>query len=171
MTPSNRTPSRFSRRRLALGAGALAALIGLGGLVSAADARPWGHHRGPHHGGFFAGRMLHLVHELDLTEEQELEAVRMRRALREQGRAARKATVEDLRAAADELKKVTPDRDRLHGLVDQSIERMRKLAHAAVDRFLDFHAQLTPEQKAEVSERITEAQARMDKRRARMNDE
>ena len=111
--------------------------------------------------------MMHLVHDLDLTEEQELAAVRMRRAVRAQMKAARAETRSDLDAAAEEMKKPAPDRARLHGLVDAAMARFGKVAHSRLDAFLDFHAQLSPEQKAEVAERAGRVQERMARRRQR----
>ena len=150
---------------LILSAGVLAGLLAAGSL---ADARPFGPRRA---GGFFGGRMMRVFHDLDLTEQQELQAVRLARALREDAKAARRATRADMQTAAEELKKPSPDRQKLHALVDAAVERFREMAHARVDGALDFHAQLSPEQKAEVARRIERRQARAERRRARMREE
>ena len=49
-----------------------------------------------------------------------------------------------------------PDADRVHAIIDERIEAFRAVAHKAADEALATHALLTPEQRAEIGERIRE---------------
>ncbi|GHG64846.1 periplasmic heavy metal sensor [Comamonas sp. JC664] len=70
--------------------------------------------------------------------------------------------MEDQRAARDEafqqLASDTPDRQKLHALVDARIEAMRAFAHKATDAALEVHGTLTPAQRKELAD---EFRARM----------
>lgn len=48
----------------------------------------------------------------------------------------------------------TPDKARLHALVDQRFEAMRALAHEAVDAGVEVHDVLTPEQRAKLEKKV-----------------
>ncbi len=48
----------------------------------------------------------------------------------------------------------TPDRARLHALVDQRFEAMRAFAHEAVDAGIEVHGILTPEQRERVTKKV-----------------
>ena len=47
-----------------------------------------------------------------------------------------------------------PDAAKLHALVDQRVEEMRKLAHEAVDAGVEVHGILTPDQRAQLTKKI-----------------
>lgn len=158
---NEKTPRNPLRRRFAIGAGILVAALSVVGI---AQARPFGPHGpGPH--GFGRG-FMRMMNGLDLTEQQELEAVRMRRAMREAGQEVREATRADMTAVAEELKKENPNRAFVHERINAAGGRMQNLANEMADRVLDFHAKLTPAQKAEVAKRIERHQARAEERRA-----
>ena len=57
-------------------------------------------------------------------------------------------------AFLDAWKSPSPDRARLHALVDERAETFRALAHEAVDAGLDVHDTLTPEQREKVTRKI-----------------
>ena len=63
----------------------------------------------------------------------------------------RKATHE---AFLDAWKSDAPDAAKLHALVDQRVEEMRKLAHEAVDAGVEVHGILTPDQRAQLTKKI-----------------
>ncbi len=48
----------------------------------------------------------------------------------------------------------TPDRTRLHALVDQRADAMRAFAHQAVDAAIEVHDILTPEQRAKLEKKM-----------------
>lgn len=153
-----------SRRLRGLGLGA-AVLLGAVALAGIADARP-GHGKRGHGGpGMFGRTFFKMVQHLDLSEEQEVAAVRLRRSMREEMKSIREGMRTDMSAIADEMKKTTPDRQRIHQLLDAVNARKQQMAHTMADKALDFHANLTPDQKAEVAKIIEERQARHAERR------
>ncbi len=48
----------------------------------------------------------------------------------------------------------TPDAAKLHALVDQRAEELRKLAHDAVDAGIQVHGILTPDQRATLTKKV-----------------
>lgn len=160
-TQTSSTPSR-RLRNLGLGAAVLAGAFALAGV---AQARPHGggHARGP--GAMFGRGFFKMIRHLDLTEEQEVAAVRLRRSMREESKSIREGMRSSMSALADEMKKTSPDRARIHEMVDAMNAKKQQMAHLMVDKALDFHALLTPDQKAEVARIIEEQQARHAERR------
>ena len=59
--------------------------------------------------------------------------------------------------------KESPDADAIHALIDTRIEVMRKVAHQAADEVLFIHGVLTPEQRAQLSEKMKEHMDDMEK--------
>lgn len=140
--------SKRSRVKLALVAGIAAATLALGGV---ALARPHGGPGGP--GG--PGRMMmRALHDLDLTEQQEVKAVRIRRNVQEQAQTAHQELRGSMSKVADELEKANPDAQKLHGLADEVIQRMSKIAHSAVDQLLELHATFSPEQRTRLAQHL-----------------
>jgi len=56
----------------------------------------------------------------------------------------------------DEMKKDTPDADRLHARVDDKAEKMRAFAHRLVDYGVEVHQILDREQRAELVKKVNE---------------
>ena len=136
---------------------AAAGLLAVSGLaVAGPGPGGWGFGFGPH--------LMRLAHRLNLTEEQEIQAVRARRAFRKDA----KALHEQLRSmrgeVAAELAKPEPDAAKLHGLADQMMRQMNKTAHGSIDRFLELHRTLTPEQRETLSEHIAKGPDRRGRR-------
>src|SRR5688572_30285228 len=101
---------------LALTAGVI---VLAGGLSVAAFAHPGGGGgRGFHRGGKMIGmpgmRMLALAESLDLTEEQEVAAVRMRRSIREEAKLNHQQMQGAFSEVLAELEKPNPDPAKLH---------------------------------------------------------
>lgn len=169
MTNQNETSLTKSRgrRRLAYVLGSALALTGLVGAAHVAQARPHGGHGFGPGAGLMGRGMMRMLDRLDLSESQELTAVRMRRALREEGKLLRQAARADMKEVAEELKKPDPDRAKILSLVDANATRMKAMAEKVTNQLLDFHAQLTPAQKAEVAQMIEKRQARMAERKKR----
>lgn len=110
-------------------------------------------------------RMMRMLHSIDLTEEQEVKAVRVKRKLRKQAKAMRQANKASMGEAINELSKPTPDKARLHAIVDKSLASAAKLAHAAIDQFLEVHATLTSDQRQQLVENARKAKERMQQNR------
>lgn len=101
--------------------------------------------------------LMRVFGDLDLTEQQELKAIRIRRSLKEQAQASHEEMRGQFDAVIGELQKPNPDATKLHSIVDEAIKRMQKIAHSAVDQYLDLHQTLSPEQRATLIERLQEA--------------
>jgi Spy/CpxP family protein refolding chaperone len=92
--------------------------------------------------------------DLDATQAQRDQIHAIKDKLLAKGMALRA----DHQAVRDEVlaqwKSETPDRAKLHALVDQRIDALRAFAHDAVDAGADVHGILTPDQRAKVTKKI-----------------
>ena len=107
-----KTPKNPIRRWLAGGAAVAAALVL--GTAAYAGHRGGGFGHGGHGFGFHR-----IMRSLDLTEEQEVLAVRLKRQLREEREAMRASHQAELQTIKAEVASVQPDAERLHALLDQ----------------------------------------------------
>lgn len=145
-----------SNRRLAL----LGAMVGGLGLTAVAQARPHrGGPRGPGH------HFVAMLESLDLSETQAFELYQMKKSAKTAGKGIRAATRADMKLLAEEMKKPSPNAELIHQKVDEAIERIRAQAHKMADEAISFHGSLSPEQKAELTKRISEKQERGQKMR------
>lgn len=53
-----------------------------------------------------------------------------------------------------EWRSKTPNASRIHAIVDERVDGVRKVLHTVADAAIELHALLTPEQRAEISERL-----------------
>lgn len=164
MTKNQRNPVSPKRRRALAAVAVLTGALGLAGL---AQAGPFGGGHGHPGGGFFGRGLARLMDRLDLTEAQEVAAVRMRRSLREEGRTLRQQNRADVQAMMVELKNETPNPEAVHARIDATLTRMRERAHRVADEVLRFHATLDADQKAELAKAIDRRQARFERMRER----
>jgi periplasmic protein CpxP/Spy len=67
------------------------------------------------------------------------------------------------RAFLDEWKAASPDKARLHQLVDERVEAFRKVAHEAVDAGVEVHDVLTPEQRAKITKKAERHMGRVER--------
>jgi Spy/CpxP family protein refolding chaperone len=150
-----------TRKFLALATGTVLLIGGLSAAAFAGDGHKGGgrfFHKG---GGMLPGmRLMHLAERLDLTEEQEVAAVRMRRAIREEAKLNRAEMQGAFDEVIAELQKPEPNAAKLHQLVDEATARMTKVAHSSVDKYLEFHRTLTPEQRQTLVEQAKLAKER-----------
>jgi Spy/CpxP family protein refolding chaperone len=158
------TPKKTSKnpiKRWLTGGAAIVAALALG---TAAYAGHRGGGFGPGGRGFGVHR---IVRSLDLTEAQEVLAVRLMRQLREERRAMRASHLAELQSLKAEVASSQPDAERLHALLDQMAKERTQFAHEAVDKFLELHATLSAEQRAELVGKIE----KMEERRRRWHEE
>lgn len=109
-----------------------------------------------------AGRLIKKVgKELDLKNEQKTmlrdissELIKKHEALREE----RDPLFSDL---IREIEKDKPDKDALNRLFDEKMALVSEMHALAVDRLLDFHATLTPDQKKKLTILIQKHHDRM----------
>ncbi len=138
-----------SKKKLITIIGATTVALGIGGVAFA------GGFGGGGGCGFGHGRaMAHIVRVLDLTDTQEDLAMDIRHDLKKRMVQTKRESHTHLEEAVDELEKAKPDAARLHQLVDDRMAAMTKNAHYAVDRMLELQQTFTPEQRANLGERM-----------------
>lgn len=141
-----------------IGIAAALAVLTAGG---AAFARPDGMPKGMPGMAF-----LRMLGDLDLTEAQELQAVRARRLVRDEMKEAHEATAASMGRVIAELEKPAPDAGAIHGVADEALGRLQKIVHLAIDQYLALHATFSPEQRQQVAAQAKE----MNERRARFKE-
>lgn len=146
------------------------AAVAAGGLVLLTGFR--GGCGGGHHGrdparmaAFVTDRLDDALDDLDATDPQRAEIHALKDRLLARGAELAEGNAEARGELLAQWRSETPDRARLHALVDARIEAMRALAHEAVDAGVDAHAVLTPEQRAEVTRKIERRMERRAERR------
>jgi len=107
-------------------------------------------------------RLDDTLDELAATGAQREQVHAVKDALFDEALALRKGSREARKVALEELKRDQPDAKKLHGLVDERMDEMRKLMHQAVDGVIELHGVLTPQQRAEIAKKIEERMAEHD---------
>ncbi|MGI5865816.1 MAG: Spy/CpxP family protein refolding chaperone [Myxococcales bacterium] len=140
------------KKALVVGAVAIAAFVLLTGFG--------GHHRGPfHHDAakmrkHLDFRINDILDDLNATEAQrsQIHAIKDRLHAELEGTASQRQAARE--AVHQEWRSARPDAARLHALVDQHLDAARAVLHKAVDAFVEVHAVLTPEQRAQLEEKL-----------------
>ena len=148
--------SKLKANRGMLIAGALVGALAIGGTATA---------KGFGRGGGFP--LMRIMRHLDLTEEQEIQAVKIRRAMREKRKAARQEMQATMDRVRLELTKENPDPQVLHGAVDQAAAQMTAGMHEAVDQFMTMHKTFSPEQREKLIQVMDKMKQRHERRRGR----
>jgi Spy/CpxP family protein refolding chaperone len=86
------------------------------------------------------------------AQRQQIHAIKDR--LLAEGLALRQAGEPVHQEVLAQWNSANPDRARLHALVDERIDALRAFAHDAVDAGVDVHDVLTPEQRAQVTQKV-----------------
>lgn len=94
------------------------------------------------------------LEDLDATPAQKGQVMALKDRLLQQGAALRQGSQETKRELVAQWDSATPDRARVHALIDARIDAMRAFAHQAADAGVDLHGILTPEQRAKISKKI-----------------
>ncbi len=133
---------------------AAAVALGLSAIVALAAFR--GHfHRDPAEmAAFVSHRLDDALDDLDATPQQRTQIHALADKLvadAQKLRAGRKEVHQQLVAQWDAA---TPDRARLHAIVDQQIDELRAMAHEAVDSAVDAHGILNADQRAKISKKL-----------------
>jgi Spy/CpxP family protein refolding chaperone len=137
------------------------ALLGLGG-VSVLAAAGFGRGACGGHGDparmerMLGARLDGILDDLEATPEQRTKITAVKERLLEKGKAlhaSRGGAMQDLLA---QWESPSPDRAKVHALVDARAAEMQGFAHEVADAMAEVHAILTPEQRAEVAERWRE---------------
>lgn len=149
----------------------LAAVIGTFATLSLGAVAIAGPHGPGHHGPPGPeGAILQAIKQLDLTDEQ----VQMLKEIRETNRAehekARADRERTMQVFKRELLSDNPNAERLHKLIDDREAEMVQRAHDRLDTMLEVHAVLTPDQRAQIGEKLEEMRERHEERRARFDE-
>ena len=155
----------MSALRTTLFAAGFMALGALGATAGSALARPGGHHGGPGAAGL--GRVLASI---DLTEAQEAALSDLRDEIHDDMRGAKDGAKDELAAIVAGIKTNEVDRAAIHQLIDDAAAERTAMAHKVTDRVLDVYDTLTPEQRAQLVDRIEDAEARRDEMRQRHHE-
>jgi uncharacterized membrane protein len=132
-------------------------LVGAGGVAFAGQFG--GHGGGGPHGWGGPMALMQLVNRLDLSDQQELQLIKIRKSMHQEGKQARQEMQANISQIADELEKPAPNASKIHGVADQAMQRFSKVVHGAIDQFLTLHATLTPDQRETLVQSIREHQA------------
>lgn len=137
---------------------AIVAMVLAGGLLTACH-----HHRhGGHHDPEKMAKRLdkhleNVLDQIDATPQQRENIRLLSTQITEDAKQLRSQGKEDHGKIAACLLLDAPDRQWLHGQVDQKTKEMNKFAHRTVDRLIEISAVLTPEQRVELKKRFESA--------------
>jgi Spy/CpxP family protein refolding chaperone len=133
---------------------AAAVALGISAIVALAAFR--GHfHRDPAEMAAFVSRRVDdALDDLDATPQQRTQIHALVDKL--------VADAQKLRAGRQEVRKElvaqwdaeTPDRARIHAIVDQQVDQLRAMAHEAADAAVDAHGILNADQRARISKKL-----------------
>jgi Spy/CpxP family protein refolding chaperone len=144
------------KKKIVAGAG-FAAALALGFVALTGFAGGCGHRHGPRDpaqaAAFVNARVDDLLDDVDATPDQRTRIHAIAQKLVDDGQklhADHQGTHDTLLA---EWKAETPDRAKLHALVDARIDALRAFAHEAVDAGADAHDVLTPAQREKVTKK------------------
>ena len=144
---------KFTRNRLSLIAASALGVLLLGGFAARGGSPCARGEFSEERAQKFATFMVEdLLDEVDATEAQRTQILAVKDRMLGEAlslHSAKKATHETLMAEWDAE---TPDSAKIHALIDQRIEEVRKTAHKAADAMVEVHGVLTPEQRDIVAE-------------------
>lgn len=138
-------------KKIGIAVAAVVAVVALGGFAAGRRHHP----RSPAEvQARVDARMGHALDALHATPEQRVQVKEIVDKVVADGLSLR-AGQHDARAAlVAQWNAATPDAAQVHALVDQRIDALRAFAHEAADAALKVHAILTPEQRAQVAQRL-----------------
>ena len=99
-------------------------------------------------------RLEDALKSLDATPAQRTAIQALKEKLLADGLKLRDGQAAAHQALLAEWKSPSPDRNKVHAIIDERAAAMTALAHEAADAALEVHAQLTPEQRAKVEARL-----------------
>jgi len=99
-------------------------------------------------------RLDRVLDRINATQQQRRRIHQIKANLINQVAPLRKERRAAARAALAEWNSANPDRQKLHRRVDRNLELVRAFAHLAVDRAIEVHATLTPQQRTQVVDLI-----------------
>jgi periplasmic protein CpxP/Spy len=132
----------------------LFALLGLVSLTGAACHR--GHHDvDPARAkAWIHSHVEDTLEDLDATAAQKTSLSAVEERLVNQGFALKAESKQAKGELLAQFKSPTPDKTRVHALIDARADAYRKFAHDAADAMLEVHQTLTPEQRAKLEKKL-----------------
>jgi Spy/CpxP family protein refolding chaperone len=109
---------------------------------------------------FVTDRVDDALDDLDATPDQRTRIHAVKDRMLASVRQARAGHEVDHAALVEAWKSPSPDRARLHALMDERVDAWRAIAHEAVDAAVEVHDTLTPEQREKVTRKIERRMAR-----------
>ena len=103
---------------------------------------------------FVTDRVDDMLDDLNATDAQRQQVHAIKDRLLAQGMEMHKDAEPLHGEVKSQWESATPDRARLHALVDQRSDAMRAFAHQAVDAGIEIHDILTPEQRAKLERKV-----------------
>lgn len=103
---------------------------------------------------FLTDRVDGVLDDVDATPDQRSRIHALKDRVLAAGQEAHAGHREVHDTFVSEWKSEAPDRARLHALVDERVEALRKVGHEAVDAGVDAHGVLTPAQRERVTRKI-----------------
>jgi periplasmic protein CpxP/Spy len=133
---------------------AAAVALGLSAIVALAAFR--GHfHRDPAEMAAFVSRRLDdALDDLDASPQQRTQIHALADKLLADAQTLRAGRQEVRRELVAQWDAATPDRAKVHAIVDQQIDQLRALAHEAADAAVDAHGILNADQRAKISKKL-----------------
>jgi len=115
-----------------------------------------GCHRG-HHGmnpekaqAWIHGRLEAVLDDLDATAAQRQRAQELEKTLVPRGVTLHQESRQARQELMQQLRSATPDKARVHALIDERAEAYRAFAHSLADAALEMQQGLSPEQRAKL---------------------
>jgi len=105
-------------------------------------------------------RVDEALDDIEATDVQREQVHVIKDQLFDEMKGFRAKSKETREIALDQWKGDAPDADKLHGLVDERMDEMRKVMHKVVDEMIELHGVLTPEQRAEIAAEVEDRFAR-----------
>jgi Spy/CpxP family protein refolding chaperone len=142
-------------KKLFGGAGVVLALV-VGVVALTGFGGGCGHHGGPGRdpakvAAFVNGRVDDLLDDVDATPDQRTRIHAIADRMLAEGQALHADQAETHATLLEQWKAQTPDKAKLHALVDARVDAFRKVAHDAVDAGVEAHDVLTPAQREKLA--------------------
>lgn len=137
-----------------------AVLVGALSITMLAGWRSWG---GPMDAQkisrIVGARLDNALDDVDANDSQRKQIKAIQDSLVQEGVKLRDANKDSRKELLAQWESATPDRAKVHSIVDQRIDEVKVFAHKVADGILSVHDILTPTQRAKITENVKERMA------------